>query len=346
MRVIHIIPYDGIGGVEIAARSLSAGDHGEIRFEKYFLVKIPGSKVQAFTSHGPPGSIDRLGVYFKAVFHILRAPPNLIIASLWRSVFVLILVKLFRPKQKSVVFLHLAHDVHFLDWLANRIGMMIANEIWADSATTLLQRVPDRFRRKGRVISFVLSHAPLQAPRKLLPEFIFWGRLSAQKDLLRALDIFAKVAKFYPSARFRIIGPDGGAESDLRKRTSELSLEHLVSFQGPMEHEMIVNFAKSACFYLQTSRTEGMAISVVEAMQARLVPIVTPVGEIARYCEHGENAILVKDTTQASRDIVALLEDPNTYERMACAAAKYWQGRTLFREDMISSCYDIMRLSK
>ncbi len=34
-----------------------------------------------------------------------------------------------------------------------------------------------------------------------------------------------------------------------------------------------------------------MAISVIEAMQAGLVPIVTPVGEITGYCSDGVNSV-------------------------------------------------------
>ena len=39
----------------------------------------------------------------------------------------------------------------------------------------------------------------------------------------------------------------------------------------------------NASFYLQTSKFEGFAMSVVESMMMGLVPVVTPVGEIGRY---------------------------------------------------------------
>ncbi len=39
--------------MEIAARSLSTGCHGELEFERNYLVRIPNSTVEAGEYHGP-----------------------------------------------------------------------------------------------------------------------------------------------------------------------------------------------------------------------------------------------------------------------------------------------------
>ena len=36
-QVVHLIPYDAIGGVETAAKSLDDGCYGEINFSKFYL---------------------------------------------------------------------------------------------------------------------------------------------------------------------------------------------------------------------------------------------------------------------------------------------------------------------
>ena len=127
----------------------------------------------------------------------------------------LILLKLARPKQKTVLFLHLAHDVHWLDRVANQIAMRLADGIWADSAATLNQRVSSNLQHKGRVISFLLESRSLPRISEPDPEFIFWGRLSPQKGLERALNIYSEILPFAPDAHFKIICPDGGVENDL-----------------------------------------------------------------------------------------------------------------------------------
>ena len=48
-------------------------------------------------------------------------------------------------------------------------------------------------------------------------------------------------------------------------------------------------------------------MSVVEAMQIGLVPIVTPVGEIARYCVDGKNAVWVQEDATAVDAVMRLI---------------------------------------
>lgn len=343
-RVVHLIPYAAIGGVEIAARSLSAGRHGELEFERNYLVRVPGSTVEAGEYHGPPISLNNPYAYLHAFWRLYRDPPDLLVTSLWRSALVLVCLKFLRPRTKMVLFLHLAHDVHLVDKIANRIAMSLADEIWADSSVTLHRRVPYRLNNKSRVVSFLLDHKPLPKQRDCIPEFIFWGRLNAQKGLDRALNLISKVVKHRSDARFTIIGPDGGKENQLRAQVADSGLRNHVVFSGAMHHTDIADAASHASFYLQTSLDEGMAMSVVEAMQFGLVPVVTPVGEIARYCHDKESAIFVHpdDIDSAIEAILALLLNPDEYRRMSLTAAKYWQEKTLYRDDFLKAAKELI----
>ena len=89
-----------------------------------------------------------------------------------------------------------------------------------------------------------------------------------------------------------------------------------MSIVGPKPQEEIRAVAREASFYLQTSVDEGTAPSVVKAMQSGLVPIVTPAGEIARYCRDGENAVVIRDKETAIRAVFALLSVPDHYRAM------------------------------
>src|SRR5690606_5104555 len=136
------------------------------------------------------------------------------------------------------------------------------------------------------------------------PRFIFWGRLAAQKNLPRAIGLFHRIWKNRPQARFTIIGPDSGALAELQGSCDALGLGSAVYFAGAMDFSNILDQARVHAFYLQTSSYEGMAMSVVEAMQLGLVPVVTPVGEIGRYCRGGVNAVLVDDDEEAAAIIM------------------------------------------
>ena len=242
-----------------------------------------------------------------------------------------------------VIFLHLANDVHLVDKLANRVAMCLSEAIWADSGVTLNRRVPRFLHGKGRVISFLLSQRPLPKRRSPTPEFIFWGRLNAQKGLDRALGLFATVVQHRQDARFTIIGPDGGMENHLRARALRLGVHSHVIFRGCMRHEEIAGEAARASFYLQTSLVEGMAMSVVEAMQSGLVPVVTPVGEIAHYCQDNSSAIFVHDDSAAVEAVLALLSDPDGYRRISSTAATYWQTKPLYRDDFLDAAKELFK---
>jgi glycosyltransferase involved in cell wall biosynthesis len=97
----------------------------------------------------------------------------------------------------------------------------------------------------------------------------------------------------------------------------------------------IFGFACEGSFYLQTSLQEGMAMSVVEAMQLGLVPVVTPVGQIATYCRDGENSILVGDDDDVVvRRLKTLATNPAMFRDLADGAHSTWleKWRSLTRQ--------------
>jgi glycosyltransferase involved in cell wall biosynthesis len=95
---------------------------------------------------------------------------------------------------------------------------------------------------------------------------------------------------------------------------------------------------RGACFYLQTSIYEGMAMSVVEAMQLGLLPVVTPVGEIGSYCRDGGNAVVVNNDERAVADVLHLLTDPAAYGTLRQQAIEEWLDKPLYRESVLAAC--------
>ena len=93
----------------------------------------------------------------------------------------------------------------------------------------------------------------------------------------------------------------------------------------------------AASFFIQLSTHEGMAMAVVEAMQMGLVPVVTPVGEVARYCRHMENAIIFDNPEQALADIETVLADPALFARLSAAAIDHWAQAPLYDEDFMAA---------
>ena len=337
--ILHLIPYDTVAGVETAARSVPAR-WGDMRVLRGYLVRK--TPVQVFDGdwHGPEVSENSLRAQWQLLRFARAARPDLVIGSLWRVAPVLIALQWLRPGLKSVLFLHLARDMHLLDWLLNRLAMWRATEIWADSHTTLEARVPARWRHRGRVLSFMTAPPDLtpRAETPPAPDFAFWGRLQPQKDIPRALELFARIHRARPDARLTLYGPDRGEGARIHARIRALGLEDAVTLAGARDHSALFAEARRASFYLQTSREEGMAMSVIEAMALGLVPVVTPVGEIASYCRDGQNAVLVDDPDSSAAQVLTLLDDPARYAAMSRAARATWEGQRLYAQDFQEAC--------
>ena len=337
-KIIHLIPYDGIGGVETAARSMARVSSSDIAFR----VETIFTQSEAKLRWGTFGPLP----FVRTLFRLWQAAPAVLVVSLWRSCIVGVSLKLLRPRLRLVLFLHLPNDVHLLDKFFTRAAARLSCRVWADSHETLSNRLPGLAAEKGRVISFVTACLAALPRHAVRPQFVFWGRIHAQKGLQHALRIFAGVQRQWPSAQFLVIGPDGGDLSRVCNLVTSQGLGDAVQFLGGMDFAEIQALAGSASFYLQTSELEGMAMSVVEAMQLGLVPVVTPVGEIAHYARQGENAVVVTDDAAAVADVLALLEDDTRYQVMRKWAIATWADQPLYKDSVLDGCREVLGIDK
>lgn len=324
--VTHLIPFDGIGGVEIAARTMSDGPlDSDITFKKLYLTREVNK------------DLNSPAVYVKTLKILLRDKPDLVIASLWRSYIILILFKLVRPRARVVTFLHAAKHVHLVDRILTKAAISVSDTIWADSQHTIDGRVPRRWRAGAKVISYLLDRPERPVSRPLEPRFVFWGRLAPQKGLETAIRLFEMVHKVRPDAKFDIIGPDRGELVKLKRKVAEADLSEVIKFHGGLSRSECFAIAKDCTFYLQTSVFEGMAVSVVEAMQHGLVPVVTPVGEIRSYCRDGENAIVIQRIDNAAKQVLEVLRLPAVHDSMWRLAVAEWQDQKTYCDSMTST---------
>jgi glycosyltransferase involved in cell wall biosynthesis len=330
-KIVHLIPYNGIGGVELAANSMARWSNDRIDFKVEFVFKNIKTQRQRYRT------FNIIRILYQAR-HYARSDIDALIVSLWKAYIVGALVKLTRPKVKLVVFLHCATNQHVIDKLATRVAIFLADEVWTDSDATKSVRSTLRLAENARVLSSVISHLEPLPLGRLEPSFIFWGRLSAQKGIDRALRVFAAVRAKHPSARFSIIGPDGGSLRVLMELCDEMRLNEAVMFLGAASRDEILSYARQASFYLQTSLHEGMAFSVVEAMQLGLVPVVTAVGEIRAYCHNGQNAVRIETDEQAVKDVLRVLESNSRYEELRSGAIATWREHPLYRDSVLSAC--------
>ena len=341
---VHLIPEDGIGGVEVAAHALQASPAPSCEVRLMFMAGGPARTDSRAEYVSPALSVNNPLVWWRALRRLWRERPEVLVCSLWRAVPVGLALKLFRPRTRLVFFLHLSAHAHLADRLLDAPMLLAADAVWADSRATLEARM-GKSRKPSRVISFV-THAvqPLSEICDLAPRLVFWGRLNRQKGLDRAIALVEALVSLGVDARFEIWGPDDGEKPLLEKQIQEAGLGKHVRFRGVTRREALPALAASHCFYLQLSRMEGMAMSVVEAMQLGLVPVVTPVGEIAGYCRDDENAIVLEDPGKMealAKRLLALLQDEEGYRRLSRNARKTWENHPLYSDDFCAALREL-----
>lgn len=336
--IVHVIPYDDIGGVETAAESVPPGPYDRFELRKAYVASVREPRPRPYVYESGVGSENSPRAFWRTLCHLLGLRPQVVIVSLWRSCIVGLALKMLRPRTRLVVFLHNVQHSNWVDALLTRLTARMSSTILADSTCTAEQRLGRDWTPRVRPVSFLTTRlAPVNVATPA-PRFITWGRLHPRKRIQLALEMFALIHARHREARFTIIGPDRGEQAKLEARAAELGIAKVVEFAGPMDIEGIASRASGASFFVQTSAFEGMGMAAVEAMQLGLVPVVTPVGEIGSYVENSRNGIWFENPAQAAGDVERVLDAPTHYAAMREAATRTWLDQPLHRDDFLDAC--------
>lgn len=268
--------------------------------------------------------------------------PDILVSSLWRSAWVAYRYKKRNPQVKWYCFLHNTHFFHLPDRFFNLRALQHGEVVLTDSQAT--RAFVQGLLKKSKPIQVLpmLLHSSSEMLSIRTPQvhdclrFVFMGRIHGQKQIPKAISFLAKLKAEGFTVQFDIFGRPDGDEDQVRKSIVTHQLEQEVRFCGELtgiNHKLLTNYH----FYLQFSRAEGMAMSVVEAMQQGLVCLVTPVGEIAHYSKHGVSALWLQneDQHQLVEEVKALVKHPEKYKAMAQQAYLQFKGQPSFAESLV-----------
>jgi glycosyltransferase involved in cell wall biosynthesis len=110
------------------------------------------------------------------------------------------------------------------------------------------------------------------------------GRLSSEKDFATLLRAAAIVKPRVPEFRLQMVG-NGAERPALEALCRELKLGDVVTFFG--ERRDVPALLAQAGFYVASSRTEGISLTILEAMSVGLPVVTTAVGGSPEIVEEG-----------------------------------------------------------
>jgi glycosyltransferase involved in cell wall biosynthesis len=349
LKVIHIVPTFELGGVqtgivfslmelrkEIDYKVLVVGKT-DMNWMKTIPINIRENILTTGTNEWIAGSIKAL--------RILRdTNPDIIINSLWKSVPTSIIYKAINPRVKLIAFHHTARFVHLANYLSLKLLTLVCNQLIADSEATSgyikkiyskknVSVVPYYFPVKHQVYSGKnIHHGKIK--------IVYFGRFKPEKGISRSIRFCAKLKELGADFHFDLFGE--GLESRYQEEINKLNLSDRIHLRELLSPVSVGEKMDEYDFLLQLSDHEGMAAAVVEAMGHGLVPIVTPVGEIANYSRDGYNAIWLKDNFEdnlfsLAEKVIQVSKKPQLFRSLSENASKTFDSKNSYIESLIGA---------
>lgn len=170
--------------------------------------------------------------------------------------------------------------------------------------------------------SFLLRHPELSSAEIVL----YLGRVNSKKAIEILIDAFGRIASKFPHTKLVIAGDkDEHLEYTrrLEARIKELALDARVVWAGFVDENEKRSLLKLATVFSHATHSEGMAISVLEAMAAKLPTVVSPGCYMNQAVADGALVCADVEAGSLAREISLLLADSGARSELARKAACY-----------------------
>jgi alpha-1,3-mannosyltransferase len=172
------------------------------------------------------------------------------------------------------------------------------------------------------------------AAREHSKTIIHFGRLASNKRIPLLLDLLATLRQISPDWTLIIAGTEFEETiSGLTEHSMKLGVENAVQFVSSPSDANLAQIIGKASYFASLSAYEGFGISVVEAMAAGLVPILSAIPPFREFVRRAGAGLIVdaNDLVSAAQAIVAfdLTRPTKDRSKLIEAAGKYaWPGVT------------------
>ncbi|MDH5570149.1 MAG: glycosyltransferase [Gammaproteobacteria bacterium] len=321
MKILHIIDSDGIYGAEVMLLNLMRehvlmghepiilsieDNHNESKYSLYqeatkrglSAIKVelkrgfrPGSSalfmkiakensIDIIHSHGYKGNI-LLGIIPK----IQRSTPVISTIHGWTSV-----------RKFSKLWIYSLLDKFFLKRLdaVVYVNPLTPNVIHHKKAFHIDNGIPEhQFNRQ------IIEKTDQETVKFCQDGYIIGciSRLSEEKGIANLIEAISLALNKLPDIKLLIIG-DGPLLNELKQLVNKYGISSSVLFSGYRENAY--NYLAFFDLFILPSITEGLPITVLEAMQASVPVIATKVGAIPKVLANGDNGIIVNPNDSRS----------------------------------------------
>ncbi len=169
------------------------------------------------------------------------------------------------------------------------------------------------------------------------------GRLEPVKGHRHLIDAVALIVARHPEFRLAIVG-DGSERRSLTAQVRALGVEQSVEFLGMRDD--VQHLLPRAAMFILPSISEGVSLTLLEAMAAGLPIVATAVGGTPEVVANRQSALLVApaDAPALAQAVAALLDAPSLARELARSARQRFDAEFSL-EQMAAGYADIYRLA-
>src|SRR5712671_233949 len=345
LNIAHVVDSMEMGGAEKLTAMLSRmqRDRGHNpTVHCLYLVGVLGDKLRGegfdVILHGPPSFLGLMRSLYREfkrslpdVVHFHNATAAIIGALPARLAGVkpVIVTRhgLVNPPYQLRRELKFALASRFCDWI---VGV-------CEGTRTNLMAAP--FAARDRIIHIYNGALPPNVQAVPRPKNGFTllsvGRLAPPKDHATLLQAVALTRADHPDIQLWMVG-HGPLESNLRKLSADLGLGRCVTFFG--EQADVSPFMLAADLFVMSSVTEGLPVSLLEAMSAGLPAVVTHVGGMGEIARLSRAVTLVPTSdpeamaAALSKAIAQRQELPKLGQLASTSYERYFRPERMFDE--------------
>jgi len=171
------------------------------------------------------------------------------------------------------------------------------------------------------------------------------GRLVAVKGFDFAIRAFAEFLSSHQEAHLLLVG-DGPERNSLVRIAGDLGISQHVHLVGKQAN--VDPWLAALDIYINTSHSEGMSQSIIEAMAAGLPIVATDVGDTQRVLGPPDQSagicVPASDKNALANALAQLTTDPNMRERLK-EQSKLRHARCYAEAALTKNCQDLYRVT-
>ncbi|UCB52866.1 MAG: glycosyltransferase family 4 protein [Candidatus Zixiibacteriota bacterium] len=171
-------------------------------------------------------------------------------------------------------------------------------------------------------------------------------RLEPLYDLATLLKAVPQVRKeAHKEVRFVILA-EGSQKDQLAGMARELKVEKWVQFEGVVSRETLLDYYRESDVYVSTSRSDSTSVSLLEAMNFGLLPIVTDIPGNREWIGEGKNGFLfpVSDHKSLAERIIYAASEFDRWAEFGEKNAAIIQRKAVWEENMRAVEEELLRL--